>query len=218
MSSQYNNGDLLEVKIEKIVPNGPGLAFAEDLTIFVPLAAAGDKLRVRIEEIKGKTAFAEIEELVEPSPDRTTAPCEYYGSCGGCNFQHLAYETQINAKIGIIRDCFKRIAKISDQFEFAVVPSPESFGYRLRALWHVDTRNKKIGFYRRNSRELVDIERCMILAPELQQKLDFYRNNLPWQEFWGEKAQIEAACGDGSEVSVFSDILPNRPTKSRFLR
>lgn len=207
MRNQYTNGDLLDVKIEKIVPNGPGLAFAENLTIFVPLAAADDKLRVRIEEIKGKTAFAEIEDVIEPSPDRITPPCVYYGRCGGCNFQHLAYEAQLNAKLGIVRDCFKRIAKISDPFEIAVVPSPEPFGYRLRALWHVDTRNKKIGYYRRNSRDLIDIERCMILAPELQQKLDFFRSNLSWEEFWGEKAQIEAACGDDGEVSVFSAQL-----------
>src|SRR5688500_17488072 len=97
----YNVNDVIEVEIKKIVPKGFGIAFVEGLTVFVPLAAPGDKLAVRLAEIKGKTAFAEIERVVEPSPQRTQPPCIYFGQCGGCNFQQMNYEAQLAAKVDI---------------------------------------------------------------------------------------------------------------------
>ena len=207
MSVEYKTGDALEVRIEKIVPRGLGLAFAEELTIFVPLAVSGDVLSVRIRELKGRTAFAEIESVIEPSPHRIVPPCEYFGRCGGCDFQQMTYPAQLAAKVGIIRDNLHRIAKIEFESEIPIIPSPSEFGYRLRAQWHADTTSKRIGYYRRNSRDLVDIERCMILTPELQGKLTELRASLPWEAFSGDKAQIDAATGDTGEASVYSPEL-----------
>ncbi|MEO6333675.1 MAG: hypothetical protein ABIO91_01710, partial [Pyrinomonadaceae bacterium] len=113
----YNVGDLIEVEIKKIVPGGYGLAFAEGLTLFVALAVAGDTLVVRLREIKGKTAFAEVEKIVEPSPERIVPPCPYVGRCGGCDFQQMTYSAQLSAKLGIIRDNLERIGKIEYENE-----------------------------------------------------------------------------------------------------
>src|SRR5215468_8945993 len=104
----YSVGDILDVTIEKIVPGGHGLAFAENLTLFVDLAVVGDRLRVRLREIKGKRAFADIDAVIEPSSARIKPPCLYVGRCGGCNFQQMTYKAQLDAKIGIIRDCLHR--------------------------------------------------------------------------------------------------------------
>ena len=216
MSVEYKPGDVLEVRIEKIVPRGLGLAFAEGLTIFVPLGAPGDILSVRIRELKGRTAFSEIESVIEPSPHRITPPCEYFGTCGGCDFQQINYPAQLAAKIGIIRDNLHRIAKIEYERDIQIIPSPAEFGYRLRAQWHAETSSKKIGYYRRNSRDLVDIERCMILAPELQGKLTELRASLPWEVFSVDKAQIEAATGNNGEVSVFSPELTEDASEIEF--
>jgi 23S rRNA (uracil1939-C5)-methyltransferase len=112
------------------VPNGYGLGFANGLTIFVSLAAAGDRLRVRVNQQKGKTAFAEIVEILEPSPDRVTPPCIYFGRCGGCDFQQMGYEAQLRAKTAIVRDCLKRIGKLDLAGEIETIGSPRPFGYR----------------------------------------------------------------------------------------
>jgi len=207
LEPKYSIGDLLEVRIEKIVPRGLGLAFAEGLTVLVSLAVAGDVLSVRIRELKGKTAFAEIESVIESSPHRITPPCEYFGTCGGCDFQQMNYPAQLAAKIGIIRDNLHRIGKIEYEAEIPVIASPAEFGYRLRAQWHADTASKRIGYYRRNSRDLVDIERCMILTPELQGKLTELRESLPSEVFSADKAQIDAATGDNGETSLYSPEL-----------
>lgn len=207
MSKKYSAGDRLTLTIEKIVPRGYGLAFAEDLTVFVALAAAGDRVEATLREVKGKTAFAEIDRVTEPSPDRVEPVCGYFGSCGGCDFMQMDYDAQLRGKVAMIRDCIERIAKLKIDREIEVIGSPEVLGYRLRAQWHADTRREMIGYYRRNSRDLIDIDKCPILQPELQAKLEQLHTELPWGEFLSDKAQIDAACGDGGEVSVFTAEL-----------
>lgn len=211
MKVKYSVGGILDVEIKKIVPKGYGLAFVEDLTVFVPLSAAGDRVRVRIEQIKGQTAFAEIEEIIEASPERIEPPCPYFGTCGGCNFQQMDYAEQLRAKLGIIRDALERIGKIEYAGDIEIVESPLQFEYRSRAMWHVDTRSKRIGYYRRNTRALVDIEHCPILTPELNAVLKNLRNGAEWENFWSERVSIEAANGDNGEISIFSPEL-NEPT------
>ncbi len=198
-------GDELTVRIIKIVPNGLGLGFAENLTVFVSLAAAGDELRVRISQIKGKTAFAEIVEILEPSKDRIEPPCVYFGRCGGCDFQHLNYEAQLNAKIGIIKDSLSRIGKIDFQ-DIKIIASPKEFGYRARVAWHADTREKKVGYFRRASHSIIDVENCPILTDELQKTLIELRGEIEWESFWAEKIEIEAA-NVGEDVSIYSSEL-----------
>src|ERR1700674_1917200 len=104
----------LEVTIERILPGGVGLAHAEGRTVFVALAAPGDVVRVRIDRLRGKVAFASIEEIIKASPFRVEPPCPYFGTCGGCDFQQLNYQAQLNAKVEIIRDCLRRIAQLEN--------------------------------------------------------------------------------------------------------
>ncbi|MDQ3321084.1 MAG: class I SAM-dependent RNA methyltransferase [Acidobacteriota bacterium] len=200
------NTQTIEVTIEKIVPNGFGLAFAEGLTVFVALAAKGDKLRVKINRRKGKTAFAEIVEIVEPSPDRTEPRCPYFGTCGGCNFQQLKYEAQLNAKVEIVRDCLSRIGKINYDREIPIIGSSNFYEYRSRAQWHVDVRGKKIGYFKGNSHDVIDVEVCPILVPEMQSLLTELRETIEWESFSRRIVEIEAASS-GEDVSIYSSEI-----------
>ena len=206
MKNKYQIGETLNVTIEKIVPNGYGLAFAENLTVFVPLAAAGDRLRVRIYQIKNKTAFAEIVEIIEASNLRIEPPCEYFGRCGGCDFQQMNYENQLAAKVAIIKDCLTRIGKINYEKEIEIIPSPHPFKYRARAQWHVDTQRRKVGYFQRNSHKVIDVENCPILTEDLQSILTEVRETIDWNSFWSEKIVIEAASADGN-VSIYSNEI-----------
>jgi 23S rRNA (uracil1939-C5)-methyltransferase len=196
----------LEVTIEKIVPNGFGLAFAEGLTVFVSLAAPGDRVRVRITQQKGKTAFAEITEILEPSKDRIAPPCVYFGRCGGCDFMQLNYEAQLRAKIEILRDSLVRIGKIDYPGEIRIIESPRELRYRARAQWHLDTRRQRIGYFRRSSHDIIDVENCPIITEELQTTLENLRARVDWQSFWAERVEIEAA-NSGAQVSVYSSEI-----------
>lgn len=206
MKATEQIGSVVELTVEKIVPNGYGLGFADGLTVFVPLSAVGDRLRVRIIQVKGKAAFAEIDSVIVPSGDRIEPPCAHYGRCGGCDFQHLSYGAQLRAKVGIVRDCLMRIGKIDFPGEIGITESPETFEYRSRATWHVDVRSRKIGFHRRNSHDVIAIDRCPVLAGELNLRLDLLRREIDWDSVLEDRFGILAATA-GGRVSVFSEGL-----------
>ena len=205
--SSVKVGDRLTVEITKIVPRGLGLGFTEGLTVFVPLAAAGDTVSVSVREVKGSTAFAELDAVIKPSEHRIEPPCQYFGRCGGCDFQQMNYAAQVDAKVGIIRDCLRRIGKIDYTGEFNVIVSPLEFGYRSRAQWHADVNEHTIGYYRRLSHDVIDVEQCPIASPELNRTLAELRENIEWQTIWGNRIAIEAANGDDGSVSIYSSEL-----------
>ncbi len=173
----------------------------------MPLAVKGEKLRVEIKKRQGKTAFAQIVEILEPSGERVEPPCVYFGTCGGCDFQQMSYEAQLEAKVEIIRDCLQRIGKIEFEDEIKIIPSPKQYGYRLRTQFHADIKSKKIGFFKRQSHQVIDAETCPILVPELEKNLNDLRRNLDWRDFSEEMINIETASGNEGKVSVYAEEL-----------
>lgn len=204
LSRHYTTGDVIDLRIEKIVPRGFGLGFAENLTVLVPRTAPGDVLRVRIGEIKKRMAFAEIVEIRTPGPKRVQPPCESFGTCGGCDFQQMSYPAQLDAKVGLIRDCLSRIGKIDYESEIKMIASPQPFGYRSRARWHLDRENRFIGYTKRESHDVVNINSCPILTPGLQSTLEFTRQMLDWDSLPDGKSELEAATGDEGRVSTYT--------------
>ena len=204
LSKHYTTGDIVKVRVEKIVPRGFGMAFAENLTILTPLTAPGDFARIRIVEVKKRMAFGEVVEIIEPGPRRVEPECRYFGKCGGCDFQQMSYAAQIAAKVGIVRDCLHRIGKIEYPDEISVIESPSRFGYRSRARWHIDRDRKKLGYFRRDSHDVIDIDACPILTPGLQSTLEYTRENMDWDAIWSDRAEVEAATGEEGRVSLYS--------------
>lgn len=184
-----------EVEIERILPGGIGLAHADGKTVFVALAAPGDRVRVRIEREQGNVLFAWIEEIVTPSPVRIEPPCPYFGRCGGCDFQQLAYEAQLAAKSEMIRDCLHRIARLENLSDIVVTPSPDAWRYRMRAMWQIDQDERTIGYYERGSRRVCDVVDCAVLRPELQAKLESVRAT-EWHEFPPDLKHLDVVAGE----------------------
>src|SRR5436309_14973344 len=153
-------GDVLEVEVERLVPGGAGLAHARGRTLFVALAAPGDRALVRIERVSGNVAFAAIEEIITPALARVAPPCPYFGRCGGCDFQQLTYEAQLEAKVAIIRDCLHRIAHIETPPEIDIHASPNQWHYRARANWQFDPQANRLGYFERGSHRVCDVEYC----------------------------------------------------------
>jgi 23S rRNA (uracil1939-C5)-methyltransferase len=190
-----------EVEIERILPGGMGLAHAAGKTVFVSLAAPGDRLRVRVERQQANVLFASIEEILTPSPVRVEPPCPYFGRCGGCDFQQLTYEAQLKAKGEMIRDCLHRLARIENVPEIDVTPSADNWRYRLRATWQIDREEQTIGYYERGSRRVCDVADCAVLRPELEATLERVRAT-DWREFPPELKHLDAVTSeDGVSLS-----------------
>ena len=191
---------LLEVEIERLLPGGVGLAHSEGLTLFVSLAAPGDVLRVSIDRVQGKVGFASIVEILKPSAARVEPPCPYFGRCGGCDFQQLTYQAQLDAKVEIIRDCLHRIAKIDaligTPLEIRITPSPHEWRYRARANWQVDLPGKLLGYFERGSNRVCDVEYCAVLTPELQGTLERVRGAIVADNAIDRLRDVDAVAGD----------------------
>ena len=185
----------LEVEVERILPGGMGLAHAGGKTVFVSLAAPGDRVRVRIDRRQGDLLFASIVEILTPSPVRVEPPCPYFGRCGGCDFQQLTYEAQLAAKADIIRDCLHRIARLENIPEIVVTPSPNNWRYRMRATWQIDEELRAIGYYERGSRRVCDVVDCAVLQPELQETLERVRGT-EWHQFPRGLKHLDAVAGE----------------------
>lgn len=139
---------------------------------FVAHGLPGDVVRVRvIKETKG-VLWGAIEEIVEASPDRTTACCEKFGACGGCSWLHFAYPAQAQWKRRIVRDSLERIAKIECDVAFEENPGLR-LGYRTRAEFHAD--QGLLGFYAPASHTVVDIKSCPLCHEHLNQALERLR-------------------------------------------
>lgn len=207
----------LQVEIERILPGGVGLAHAEDLTLFVALAAPGDVVRIVIDRVQGKVGFASVVEIVKPSPVRVEPPCPYFGRCGGCDFQQLTYEAQLNAKVEIIRDCLRRIARIESPLDIQIHPSPKQWQYRARATWQFDSITSRLGYFERGSNDVCDVEYCAVLVPELQQTLEEVRKEIHADPAAPLPKHIEVVAG-AEGVSVAANMARfNASTVSRVI-
>jgi 23S rRNA (uracil1939-C5)-methyltransferase len=172
-------GELYEVAIEKLVYGGDGLAHVGSQAVFVPFAATGDFVRVRIVECERNYARGVIEEVLDPSPLRRTPPCPYYGACGGCQMQHLDYRAQLEAKVAFVRESLRRIGNIEWGAEIGI-RSADEFGYRSRAEIKVSRDEEgraRIGYFQAGTREVCEVDNCMILLPAANRELQRLRTD-----------------------------------------
>ncbi len=165
-------GDRIEVAIEKAVYRGLGLARHEGQVVFVPRGLPGERLVVRVASIERGYAKAVAEERRDAAAGSRTAPCAAFPECGGCAYQSLDYEAQLDLKRGMLRESLGR-GGIAWNGEIPATSSPEE-GWRIRALFHVsvDRGEVALGFFEEGSRRVVDLpEGCPQVSRELREVL-----------------------------------------------
>jgi tRNA/tmRNA/rRNA uracil-C5-methylase (TrmA/RlmC/RlmD family) len=137
--------------------------------VFVPFTIDHELVRARTVESHKSFNLALIETILESSPHRVTPPCPYYRVCGGCDYQHIQYAHQLELKRFQVEQALRRIAKLTDVAVPPVVPSPKIYGFRNRITIHSDGRT--IGFFRKRSRQIVDIARCALASEVVNARL-----------------------------------------------
>ena len=123
-------GDILELRVEKIVYGGRGLAYRNEMAIFVEQAIPGDIVEARIFRVKKNFAEARLVRVIEPSPHRIIAPCPYSGYCGGCKWQFIEYDKQLEYKRLFVEELLYHIGKTENFQVHSTIPSFKEFGYR----------------------------------------------------------------------------------------
>jgi 23S rRNA (uracil1939-C5)-methyltransferase len=214
-------GDTLELRIEKGVYRGLGLARHQGQVVFIPRAVPGDLVRARIESARPGYVQATLESLIERSDDRRPSPCPYVPRCGGCAYQEITYAGQVRLKEAILRESLRRAGSPWDG-EIVVAPSPEE-GWRIRASLHVGVRDGALllGLRQEGSHEVVDLPRCLQLSEAMNSTARGMRSALEGRpDLWRRVKGIdlaESVSGGELVASVAADLNAREATSLVFL-
>ncbi len=163
-------GDVLSLRIDDLAFGGEGVGRANGYVVFVRGGLPGDCLRVRLTQARSRYGRGVIEAVEVPSPDRVEAPCPYFGRCGGCRLQHLAYPAQLASKTQQVMQCLARIGGLSEIPVRPIIGASEVFGYRNKMEFTVSPRSGEgrggglvVGLHEADRYDVVlDIERCLL--------------------------------------------------------
>jgi 23S rRNA (uracil1939-C5)-methyltransferase len=170
----------MKLRIEKPIYGGAGLARHEGKAIFVPYTLPGEQVEARIADDHGRYANAELISILEAAPQRTAPSCPYFGTCGGCHYQHANYRQQLEIKSQILHETLER-AHIKEIPEITTVHA-EPFGYRNRIRLHIDRATSKLAYKKRASHQSLPIDVCPIAAPVLESTMKVIQSSAQgWQ-------------------------------------
>jgi 23S rRNA (uracil1939-C5)-methyltransferase len=176
-------GDKVSLVIHDIAFGGEGVGRVDDFVVFVPFVLVGETAEIEIIEVKKNFARAKLLRVTKSSPERAEPACRYFGKCGGCQYQHIAYAEQLRLKQKQIADLFERVGKIPSDKIAPVIPCPSPYGYRnrimIRSQWNKPERKLNIGFVRWDCGLVEDIEECSIAEPALNQQIRHVRAHPP---------------------------------------
>ena len=160
----------VEVEIEKLIAGGDGLARYDGLPIFVPRAAPGDQLQVKIVSRRPSYARGEIQQVLVPGASRREPPCPHFGHCGGCDLQHIEDESQAEFKAEAALETLRRLGGLDLQGVETEVIVGESWSYRLRTQLRTARLEDgvELGYFARGSQNVVPVKSCPVLVPALE--------------------------------------------------
>ena len=165
MAAPVRKGEELELRIDSLAYGGNGVGRHDGFVVFARGGLPGDTVRARITKVKRGFAEGVVTQLVEPSGARVDAPCRHFGTCGGCRFQHLAYEAQLAEKERQVRDALIRIGRFSDPPLEPILPAASEYHYRNKLEYSFTTSEEglDLGFHRAGRwDEVVGIEECLL--------------------------------------------------------
>jgi 23S rRNA (uracil1939-C5)-methyltransferase len=172
-------GDTLELVVDDLAFGGEAVGRVDGYVVFVRGGLPGDRLRVTITETRGRYGRGTIETVLSPSPDRVEAPCPYFGRCGGCRLQHLAYPAQLAFKEKQVRDCLTRLGGLPPFELRPIVPAPETYGYRNKMEFTIAGPGPNVGLHVAERYDVVlDIERCLLQSDTMNALLDEFRRQV----------------------------------------
>ena len=167
----------MQLQITDVAFGGKGVARANGKAVFVPYVIDEETISASITREHKKFLEADLENIVTASPHRIEPRCPYFGRCGGCVYQHIDYEHQLVLKWRQVKETLRRIGGLKEPPMRPFIPSPIEYEYRNRITVHV--RDGVVGFFRRESNKLLDIERCPIALNEVNAQLVELRESRP---------------------------------------
>jgi len=159
----------LQLEVHDVAFGGKGVARHEGKVYFVPFTIPGEKISAQVVRQKKNFGEAELLGVETASPDRVAPPCPYFGRCGGCSYQHIAYDRQLAIKAAQVEQTLRRVGRLENVPMRPIVGAPHPYGYRNRIRVHC--AGGVTGFFAYDARALVDVEQCLLAVPEVNRAL-----------------------------------------------
>ena len=187
-SIPLQRGDVVELDLHSWGRLGEAMASHAGSDVFVFGGIPGERVEAEIVAIRRKYVAAQVTRVITPSPLRVDPPCEYFGQCTGCQWQHVAYGAQLAAKTEIVRDALERIGNFHAPEVRPTLASPQEYHYRNHARFNIWRESGSLGFTHRERRRFVRIDRCMLMHDGVNDLL----------------AQLQGRCGETSQLAIRS--------------
>lgn len=163
-------GQRVTLALIDIAPSGEALGRHEGMVIFVPFGLPGEQVEVEITEQKRNFARGQIVQVLQAAPARVHPSCQYFGVCGGCEWQHIDYAAQVQFKTKIVREQLTRLGKLSEPNVLPCIPSPNAYGYRNHARLARSVQGKP-GYRAAGSHDVIEVDDCPILEEAVNAQL-----------------------------------------------
>ena len=199
-----------ELSIQSLAWEGWGVGRRQGKVVFVPYTAPGDVIRCAVTEDRGRFAFGTLVDLVRSSPARVSPTCPVFGRCGGCQWQQVAYERQLEAKRDILVDALVRIGGLREPVVSRTVASNRDYGWRTAVdlAYETGRGGARVGFFTRHGSEIVPIERCPVARDQINARIGLLSDAIGALGI-GVGGQIRLVAGADDRVSAH--LVPNEP-------
>jgi 23S rRNA (uracil1939-C5)-methyltransferase len=199
------------VPVEKLIYGGDALGRIGGQVVLIPFALPGEEVEVNTQPGKGKVLKGRDPRVLTASPHRVAPGCEYFGNCGGCQYQHAAYSYQLEQKAAILAETLRRLGGITLMSAIEII-SGEPWHYRNRIQLHIE--RGRLGFRRADSHELCPITHCPISSPRLNEVIATLNTAIRRPEWPGFLRGLELFT---NEQDVQLNITEtSRPVAARF--
>jgi len=176
---EFQKNDIVVIKIEDCGIQGEGIGKIDGFTLFVKDAIPGDEVEVKIMKLKKNYAFAKLEKVLTPSPNRVDGECTYNKSCGGCQIQSMQYAAQLQFKESKVKNNLQRVGKFSAEEVEAImrpiVGMENPYRYRNKALFPFGTNKEGetvTGFYAGGTHSIISNTDCALGIEENEEILN----------------------------------------------
>lgn len=178
--------ECLRLSLEGWGPRGDVLAHHDGMEIRVFGGIPGEEVMAEVIRRRRDYTAARVVEVLIPSPHRTSPPCQYFGACTGCQWQHVEYDYQLGIKDEIVATALRNVGGFETPPLLPILESPEQYGYRNHARPTIGRRYGDLGFVNRESRRFVPIVECLLMHPLINQSL----------------IQLVGVCKETSQLSI----------------
>ncbi len=191
------------MKIEKLDYYGRGISRSSGKVYFIENALKDEDVSITLLKEKKKYCEAKLKEISNISKDRTEAKCKYYNVCGGCQIMHIKEEKQEEFKKEKVEEILKKFLKYNKDVNDIVFS--KNFNYRNKVVLHV--KDNKLGFYKNKTNELIEIDKCLLLNPVINDLISYLKNYIELKDI--EKITIKVGNKTNEVMLIIDGSIAN---------